>query len=287
LPETAYTKAWKENLARALSVPALAKVSPPHDFPLSFRLKEGDSMKSWTLFSSFPGVVDDVTLGAVPGWFTEQKTDACVRAFPQAENQLGLFIPKTKWTHKSMNDQSPEGQEAASFGFILDKQAPVKVVLDDESVHDLPDFGLPMPVAASVNQAMFTLPGAEKCSVGSCWSVPAGLCYEYPVDCKVISLAQWGAREVAEVEVVCNPSGFGKWAALGLVPNEPRFKPFIDQYAKLEFQYLHSGKVFIDVSTGLALYHCYTNTIETKSAQTGTTPSVVSSFFVNMLTFES
>jgi hypothetical protein len=288
IPESAYMKTWRECLTKALSVPVLTKVNPLHDFPLSFRLnKEEGQMKSWTLFGSFQGEVSEVSSETVPIWFTEQKTDFHIKELSPAKSQLGLFVPKTEWVHRSRDSQDIKHQEAVSFGFILDKQSPVKVLLDNGTVYDLPKFDLPMPVATLVNAATFSLPGREVCDVGTCWSVPTSLCYEYPVDCKVVSLAKWGKREVVEVEVMYSPLNFGRCAVLDMIPNEPHFKPFRDQYANLEFRYRHLGKILVDVSTGITVYHCYTNMIETRDSRGKDGASITSSFFANILTFES
>jgi hypothetical protein len=286
VPESAGLKAWKRCFKETTLEPAPIPVLQEKDFPLSFRLKEDEKMSMWMVFASFSDKrnQNQISANTLPLWFTEQNAKLSSVPIPQVGNQIGLSVSDSVRYYWSILHTEPEVQETPPFALVVDKQSLQKIVLADQKVYNMPQFDLPPSVLEFYGTVLFGLPDIDGCKKGFRWVSKE--IYEYPVSCEVVNVVNINKREVAEVDVECKPSGFAKHALLNILPNDPKYKPFIEQYSKLEFQYSHSGKLFIDIQTGLVLYHRYSNTIESRIAKSDDV-TVISSFCAGKLLIES
>lgn len=284
-PESEYAKAWKKAVDKASFVAPPRKNVPRNDFPLIFNVKENVNMSSYSAFGSFSGVISN-PFDLPPLWFSEQMSHIRTEPITQNSNRVGLVVSKSSWKHLSVDTPDVLFKEAGSFAFIIDEQCLTKVLLDDRHVYDMPKFDLPTPVAALTNAVTFPLPGTNGCRKGFSWTIPAGKSYEYPVTCTVTDVLQQESLDVAEVEVVYDSKEFGKHPLLDLIPDTNEFKPFLDQYSKMEFRYSHSGKLYVDISTGLLLSHDYINAVESREVKSKV-ETVISSYYANRLVIEA
>ncbi|GHT14687.1 hypothetical protein FACS1894170_11880 [Planctomycetales bacterium] len=255
-----YLAAWNKCLQKVEAAPKPVKSARQGTFSLAYQLREDiPPMKYWSLFGSFAGIEEQLPGNVLPIWFEEQCADVCCKAISEDGGRIGVMVASCVRSHLSIGEGNPSIQEAPQFALSFNQQGLDSVVVDGKS-HKMPKFDLPMPVATFANSLVFFLPAIQDCRVGYRWTIPAGKLYEHGADCTVTGIENIGGKEVARICVECKQSEFGRNPLLDMVPDEPQFKPYIDQYSKLEFRFSLDGEVFVELDTGLVRFARVTST---------------------------